>query len=260
MNKNTSSFNNSSDIIGTGPAPENLDAIKKNRSLLPCLYMDVMILRYGLAEEDPYEISEIAELIREYYHIPVSDEHIELIINDSLYMVNHELEPFKGIKVRDLKAASKEEAEANLAQVKALNGTSLSWSDILRLFHGYTDDDALKKTLREKYGDRSYIKVPTIDDLYYVTAPEWSTAAYEKEFFTAEEILNIRAFAEYVLTRLDGMDYCLIGDMFQKGCIRCGDIFNYAYVYTELAEKIAYKNPIAFLKKVDWPTVRGLAV
>ena len=89
---------------------------------------------------------------------------------------------------------------------------------------------------------------------------EWSTAAYEKEFFTAEEILNIRAFAEYVLTRLDGMDYCLIGDMFQKGCIRCGDIFNYAYVYTEFAEKIAYKNPIAFLKKVDWPTVRGLAV
>ncbi len=260
MKKNTFTLTRSDDIIGFGPAPENLNAIKRNSSLLPWLYMDVMILRYGLGEEDPHGISEIVELIRKYHHLPLSAEHIEMIINDSLYMVSHELEPFKGIKVRDLKAASKEEAVANLAQVKALNGASLTWSDILKLFHDYTDDAALKRTLQEKYGGKSYITVPIIDDLFYVSDPDRSFSANEKEFFTPEEILNIRAFAEYVLTRLDGMDYCLVGDMFRKGCIRYQDVFYYAYVYTELAEKIAYKNPVAFLKKVDWPTIRGLSL
>lgn len=222
-------------IIGNGQAEENIDSINRNYSLLPNLYMDVMNLRYGLDGEAPCEISEIVELFHDFYHIPATAENIEAIINESLYMVNYKAESFEPVKV----------------ERTVLNGSEITWPDLIALFHSYKDEDSFDENLKTIYSGRSYIRVPRIDDIYYVSHPPryWEEGC--SSFFTQEEILDLRGFAEYVFNKLDKMGITLIGDVFDEGMIDNRGIYKFAYLNTYLAEKIAFENPAKLLKKVN---------
>lgn len=222
-------------IIGNGPAEENINAIKRNHSLLPKLYRDVMSFRYGLDGDIPCEIHEIVDIFHDFYHIPVTAKNVEAIINESLYMVNFEPDSFEPVLVGN----------------GAIDGSKITWPDLIALFHSYEDEKSFNENLKTQYSGRSFIQVPRIDDIYYVSHPVrfWEDEYDEPQFFSQEEILDLRGFGEFVLNKMDKMGLILIGDMFDTGCIQNSDVYKYAYLNTSLAEKIAFDNPVELLKK-----------
>jgi hypothetical protein len=224
-------------IITDTVAVANKDDIAAKASLLPDIYKDAHELRYGLEDYDPIDAKEIAEDFKEHYQIPMTESLVSQIINDALHMVNHDMEIFPEINIKD-------ELPDDLKYAK------LSWDMIINFLAKYQSEDELEESLNEQFGDKDCVIVPSIAQLYYTYTPIWYEVAGLEHPLSVVDVVDFRGVAEFVIRKLDEMGFCIVSDIFRPGVIRPIDIYRYAYLNTDLAMKVIHDNPIKLLQKM----------
>lgn len=228
-------------IIGYGTPEVSVRDIKAKMHRLPDLYMDALQLKYGLNDYDPISEKEIAEIFSDENRIKMNGDLVSGIINDALFMIDHDPAEFDPIVLSEVMPAG---------LPGSLCGKELSWNMVLRKLWDYTDENDLENYLSEAFGDADYVIVPWISDIYFSYSPRWTDVAGFDTELTAVEVLDYRGMAEFMIEKLDKMGICIVSNLRCKKEIRPEDIYQYAYLDTDLAMKIIHDNPVKLIEKI----------
>lgn len=228
-------------IIGNGTPVVQLSDIEAGMNRIPYLYMDTLQLKYGLNDFDPISEKEIAEIFSDENKITMTEDLVSGILSDALFMVTYEPEEFETINLS-------EELPAGIPD--HLNGKELDWNMISRMIYGYTEEGEMDTFLSETFGDADYVIVPKIDSIYFTYSPRWTDIAGFDTVLTNIDVLDYRGLAEFIITKLDKMGVCVVSNLPRKKEIRTCDIYDYAYLESDLAMKIIRDNPLKLIEKI----------
>ena len=222
---------------------ENLyrEYIETRSQDLPYFYMDALQLKYGFGEYDPINEKEIAEDFSDLYKVTITEELVKGILDDALYMIRHEPEPFDEITVND---KFPDGLPGNL------KGKDLSWDMISRNIYSYTEEGEMDEYLSETFGDADYVTVPDMESIYYTYSPRWTDIAGLDTVLTNVNVLDYRGMAEFILEKLDKMGVCIVNKFFRHDMIKPSDIYDYSYLDPGLAMKIIRDNPLKLMEKI----------
>jgi hypothetical protein len=120
----------------------------------------------------------------------------------------------------------------------------------MRNLWAYTDEDDMDIYLSETFGDADYVIVPWISDIYFSYSPRWTDVAGFDTELTNIEVLDYRGMAEFMIEKLDKMGICIVSNLRHRKEIRPEDIYQYAYLDTDLAMKIIHDNPIKLIERI----------
>ncbi|MCR4791149.1 MAG: hypothetical protein K5871_00205 [Lachnospiraceae bacterium] len=228
-------------IIGNGSITLPDELISKRYTVLPDLYMDAVAFKYGLDGGFPVSEQDIASELSFLYHIDLNEDLVSGILNDSLYMLSHDITSFAPVEIKD---------SFLLEDSYDFIGGHLTWKNIFEIMAGYENEEWLDQYLDENISPWGCVTIPRIDEIYTQFETALGKVDGLPQVLTFADVLDYRDLASYVIKKLDEMGTCLVSDMFDTCVIHPNDILKYAYLDTDLAMKIIHDNPVTFLWKL----------
>ena len=221
-------------ILGTKLGEISREDIEKKAPLLPDLCRTALECKYGLGELDPVDEREIAYIIHDENNIHMTEELVNGILSDALHMVQDDTEPFPEINVEDSLPDNAKYAK-------------IFWDHIDKYLWHLADEAQLEKKLREEYGDKDFVIIPTMDDLYLADLREPHPCPGDEDIklYNRSDVETYFGLANIIVRKLDEMGVpCITWGTYYKGVISPISFYDYAFLEKDLIMKVIHDNPI----------------